>query len=145
MSWETELEAIAARFRANSPVASSKIAWDAFNLVAQFTPPVVSAADPDAAVWVRPFVVPVSGSATPLGLGASARRYREGVIGVQVFAPAGSGGDKLTQVAEQCGAIFHRAQFGQIKCREAEYEFLEVDGAFASAMMRCSYYVDEPN
>lgn len=126
MSYLTELQNIVSRFQANSTVPS--VAYDDFNS-GKFDTPTISTSDFAAGIWARPTVAPVPRAVAPLagvtrpgpvGLGADAKTYREGLIVVQHFAPRGSALLDLLGKVDETRSIFDRARFGNIVCRDTD-------------------------
>ncbi len=125
MSWVTEQTLISSRYDNNAPVPSARRAWDFFNLPhgaygGPFEPPAVDPDSPDDSIWQRLTIEPVPRSARPFHLGADAIKYREGLIFIQTFGPKLSAGLTILQTAQAAGEIYHRAQFGIIRCRDMD-------------------------
>lgn len=152
MSYESELQAIVSRFNAQTTVPT--VLWDGFNAPTDDTDtPAIDPADFGAAIWARltvgpvpRAVAPVSGVSRPgpVGLGADAPTYREGLITTQHFGPRGSGMDLLLPYVEETRATFHRARFGNVVCKDVDpVDIVGPDGEWFQVNTTTPYYVLE--
>lgn len=126
MTVYSEVRAIVSRFSAQTSIAA--VEYAAANAPPLQTP-TVDPADYAASIWARLNLTPVPRAVAPLagvgrpgpvGIGPLAPTYREGLITVEHFGPRGSGADGLLGKVDETRAIFHRARFGNVVCRDAE-------------------------
>lgn len=117
-------DAILAHWVTNCPVASDLRCFDAFN-GPPFAPPEIdrsSATYPDDAIWIRLTIAWSPRSARPLGIGAPAPRYWEGLLIQQIFFPKGCGEKEVAAVADLAHDVFHRADIGDpvvARCKDS--------------------------
>lgn len=146
MSWTSEQNAIRSRFSTLTTIPAARLAWDGLNGPV-FNPPTVNPADPAAALWARLGLAPVPRSGQPLAIGETGPDYREGLIIIQHFAPAGLGEDILTAKVDESNAIFHRATFSNVICRDADAPDrvgLDESGEWFQINAVIPYYIVDP-
>lgn len=158
MSYLSEITAIVDRFASGTSIAA--VDYAAGNLPGSgdggvFQTPTVDPANPDAAIWARITVAPVPRAVAPVagvtrpgpvGLGPQAPTYREGLITVQHFAPRASGGAAIFAKVDETRALFDRARFGPVVCRDTDSpdpEGYEESGEWWQINTTTPYYVLE--
>lgn len=132
MSLATRVQDITSRFAAQTELDEGRICWEFLGAPhgesgGAFVPPAIDPSNPEAAIWQRVTVRHVPNSSRPWGIN-NAPRYAEGVIAVDTFFPKYSSPKTALEYADAAATIFHRQQFGVVRCGDADGpDFLEVD------------------
>lgn len=131
MSLDADNLAIEARFETQwaltTPVAYMNV---------EFTPP-------RDAPWVRLTVLP--GGEGQIELGNPSLDRHVGLIDVSVFTPEGSGTKQARELAEQAAAIFRKANFSGILCRNPDVTTVGIIDGWMQLAVRIPYQRDTIN
>lgn len=150
MALATRISDITSRFAAQTELDADRISWDFLGAPhgargGAFEVPEIDPSNPEGAIWQRLIVRHTPTSARPWGI-SDAPRYAEGVIAIDTFFPRYSSPKLALEYADAAAAIFHRQQFGVVRCQDADGpEFVEIERwpNFKVIQVRVPFYIYE--